>query len=156
MEAGDSAGGADPGAQQVAAGFLLAEWVCLPGLLQLHGGRARRHASGPIFRWSSSDSERVRGNGSPGGRCHRAGFGPLRLGSRFGEDQILQAILVGGKFLCPGGKLVEAEDIGEKTRGRGPVKRSGGGGRHHFLNHVVEVERRLTLVFGEEVISAER
>ena len=68
------------GAQQMAAGFLLTQWMCLSGLLQLHGGCEWRHASGPILGWRSSDSERVRGDGAAGGTCYCAGFGALGAG----------------------------------------------------------------------------
>ena len=73
-----------------------------------------------------------------------------------GEGQFLEAVLVGGELGFTPGKFVEAEDVGEKIGGLRTRKRARGGGRHQFLDHVVEVKGRLALVFGEEVVSAER
>ena len=120
------------------------------------GGREGRYASGSIFRRRTPDSTRVRRDGAVGRTCDCPGIGPLRLRRGLGENEFLEGILVDREVRFPSGKFVEAENVSEEIGGLRAGERARGGCRHQFLDHVVEIERGLALVFGEEFIPAER
>jgi hypothetical protein len=80
----------------------------------------------------------------------------LGLGRGLGQHKLFQAVLVAGQIRLSGWKFVEAENISQQIGGLRASERSRGGGRHQLLDHVIDVDRGLALVFREEIIPAER
>jgi hypothetical protein len=80
----------------------------------------------------------------------------LRLRCGLGKNQLLESVFVVGEIGFAGGELIEAQDVCEQVGGVWAAERAGCGGGHQLLNHVVQIDRRLTFVFGEEFISGQR